>query len=349
MSSSEEKKKKKKDKKKEQEQEEVTEESKKKYLFDRYGFLLPPEEEIDEKKEQKKRKKEIESIDLWREMIDNWKKFSKNNKLLKKRIYAGIPDRYRGIAWRLITGSDLLQKAKEGEVEYGDLHISNENPESESVIVKDINRTFPDHENYKSGDEQKRLYRVLKAWSIYDQEVGYCQGMAFIAGLLLFYMEEQEAFWTFVVLMKDFHMSALFREGFPLLQQQLFQWDKVLKKYATKLYKHFQNENIMPSMYASSWFLTIFARVLPFPLVLRIWDIYLYEGMIFIFRISLAILKVNQKKLLSLPFEEIVLYFKDIETKIGDWEKLLKSAGSFNISYKLIEKWADEWCLQNQK
>ncbi|KAJ3441896.1 rab-gtpase-tbc domain-containing protein-related [Anaeramoeba flamelloides] len=109
---------------------------------------------------------------------------------------------------------------------------------------------------------------------------------------------------------------------------------KSLKKYATKLYKHFQNENIESSMYVSPWFITIFAYVLPFPLVLRIWDIYLYEGMNFIFKISLAILKVNQKKkLLSLHYEDIIVYFNKIGTKIGDLEKLLKNAVSFNISY----------------
>ncbi|KAJ6232030.1 rab-gtpase-tbc domain-containing protein-related [Anaeramoeba flamelloides] len=123
---------------------------------------------------------------------------------------------------------------------------------------------------------------------------------------------------------------------------------KSLKKYATKLYKHFQNENIESSMYASPWFITIFAHVLPFPLVLRIWDIYLYEGMNFIFKISLAILKLNQKKLLLLHYEDIIVYFNKIRTKIGDWEKLLKTAVSFNISDKLIEKWAAGCGLQEE-
>ena len=45
---------------------------------------------------------------------------------------------------------------------------------------------------------QASLRRVLKAYSVYDREIGYCQGMNFIAGMFLTLMPEEEAFWLLV-------------------------------------------------------------------------------------------------------------------------------------------------------
>ncbi len=50
---------------------------------------------------------------------------------------------------------------------------------------------------------QAALRRVLRAYAAYDQEVGYCQGMNFVAGLLLMYMPgEAHAFGALVMLME---------------------------------------------------------------------------------------------------------------------------------------------------
>jgi hypothetical protein len=45
---------------------------------------------------------------------------------------------------------------------------------------------------------QASLRRVLRAYSFYDREVGYCQGMNFIAGMFLTFMSEEDAFWLLV-------------------------------------------------------------------------------------------------------------------------------------------------------
>ena len=57
----------------------------------------------------------------------------------------------------------------------------------EKVIRRDIARTYPEHDFFKKKDGigQEALFNVMKAYSIHDREVGYCQGTAFIVGLLL--------------------------------------------------------------------------------------------------------------------------------------------------------------------
>ena len=54
----------------------------------------------------------------------------------------------------------------------------------------DADRTFPHHPYFKksSGRGQTALYNVLKAYSVLDKEVGYCQGLGFIAGLFVIHV-----------------------------------------------------------------------------------------------------------------------------------------------------------------
>ena len=60
----------------------------------------------------------------------------------------------------------------------------------ESVILRDINRTFPAHDFFKEtgGLGQDSLYRISKAYAVYDEEVGYCQGLSFLVASLLLHV-----------------------------------------------------------------------------------------------------------------------------------------------------------------
>lgn len=60
------------------------------------------------------------------------------------------------------------------------------------MIQRDINRTFPAHDYFKEagGLGQDSLYRISKAYAVYDSEVGYCQGLSFLAATLLLHVSE---------------------------------------------------------------------------------------------------------------------------------------------------------------
>ena len=82
--------------------------------------------------------------------------------------------------------------------------IEQEDRRVAAKITKDLTRTFPGNEEFKKTVEsgENRLYNVLKAISAYDPETGYCQGMNFIAGMILKMIPDQEdAFWCLVFVM----------------------------------------------------------------------------------------------------------------------------------------------------
>lgn len=81
----------------------------------------------------------------------------------------------------------LMSASKDTELEQTYSQLMRLPSIHEKAIIRDLNRTFPAHEffNDKAGIGQNNLLNIMKAYSLYDDEVGYCQGMAFVVGPLL--------------------------------------------------------------------------------------------------------------------------------------------------------------------
>ena len=78
------------------------------------------------------------------------------------------------------------------------------NPHNERLIRKDIQRTILGHAEFAvdPATGRNKLYNVLIAYANFDPEVGYCQGMNFIVGMLVLHiLNEEDAFWCFVYIM----------------------------------------------------------------------------------------------------------------------------------------------------
>ena len=94
--------------------------------------------------------------------------------------------------------------------------LSGESSPYENLIGKDIGRSFPGVEMFRdpNGDGQKMLGKVLKCFSLYDQKIGYCQGLGFVVGPLLMHLRDSEAFCVLVrcVLRKSLYLCRMLTE-----------------------------------------------------------------------------------------------------------------------------------------
>lgn len=119
---------------------------------------------------------------LWGRIVTDWEThWKKYNAQVRELVRRGIPTHFRGIAWQLLC-SATESPEKKLYAEY----IKTKSP-CEKVIRRDIARTYPEHDFFKEKDGlgQESLFNVIKAYSLHDREVGYCQGTGFIVGLLL--------------------------------------------------------------------------------------------------------------------------------------------------------------------
>ncbi|WIA41307.1 hypothetical protein OEZ86_004906 [Tetradesmus obliquus] len=289
--------------------------------LDRYGFIVS-EAEAHARAARARRtpaqaKREQRHVAKWRRMLGSSREefmayAASRPKKLKRRVRKGIPDEFRGLAWQYLSGGRELMQAHPGH--YARLLTSGSDP-VDLEIMRDLNRTFPNHVFFhqRQGPGQQSLFHVLRAYSAHDRQVGYVQGMGFVTAILLMYMSEEEAFWTLTALLKGSSshppLEGMYQAGMPLLQQFLFQFHELLKQEQPKLGGHLEAEGVegvVPSMYCTHWFNTIFAYSLPFEQLLRVWDVFLLEGMKVVFRVGAALLLSAQDTLLAAPFERLV-------------------------------------------
>ena len=91
------------------------------------------------------------------------------------------------------------------------------------------------------------------------------------------------------------------------------------------LFKKLKDSNYVPSMYAQPWFLTLYSGFFKLELVSRIWDIFLVEGKKTIFRVALAILKLNEDELMRADQCRVYTVLSDYQDKV-EQEALLSVA-----------------------
>jgi len=324
--------------------------------IDRFGRVRRIDETYvdEERSAEEKNKRQAEALlwtsreRKWIKMTKNWGKYEASEKL-KRRIRKGIPDSVRALVWAAFVG--INPKIKEQPNLYRTL-LARESEHSDT-ISRDINRTFPEHilfrDENSSGKSMGReaLFNVLKAYSIYDREVGYCQGMGFIAGIFLMYMSEEESFWMLESLMRSpkFFLNGLYSPGFPLLHQYFYQYEQLLKKRLPKLFNHLNEENVNTQLYGTQWFITLFSYNLPFEIVLRLWDILLAEGTKILFRMALHIMMRNEQLFLTLDFPGIVTKLKDIhkEPFMRNADGLIRAILKVDMTTAGLERTAKEY------
>ncbi len=311
---------------------------------DEYGFFSNETEE--KPKDQKELLKLNARIEKWNDMIEHFNiyltsKFSK----LKERTRKGIPDSLRGFIWQKFAEIDKFKI----ENKYNEL-LNDKEPldkSIENVIIKDLDRTFPSNFFFKDkyGSGQRKLYHVLTCYSKFNKDTGYVQGMGFISALFLTYMDEESSFYLLHSLMKKYQLEGVYLPDFPELKKHFYVLLILLKKLLPKIYEVFKSCDMMPSMYASEWFITLFCRELNFKYLVRFFDVFLLEGRKIIYRIGLALLKLRENEFINAKkggISSVMTVMHEIYSNI-DIETLFKIAFKFSISKSFIKQCEDEY------
>uniref|UniRef100_A0A8C7FY51 USP6 N-terminal-like protein n=1 Tax=Oncorhynchus kisutch TaxID=8019 RepID=A0A8C7FY51_ONCKI len=276
-------------------------------VTDRHGFLHEEELPTPSAIEEKQKHHEIERVEKWLKMVKKWDKYRNSDKMVK-RVYKGIPLQLRGQAWALLLDIEKVKQENSGKYE-----TMKEQARSFSTEIKqidlDVNRTFRNNIMFmeRFGVKQQALFHVLAAYSVYNTEVSYCQGMSQIAAILLMYLNEEDAFWALSQLLTNNNhtMHGFFIPGFPKLQRYQAHHEQILSKLLPKLKKHLDREQMSNGIYTTKWFLQCFIDRTPFTLTLRLWDIYILEGERILTAMAYTTLKIHKKRLLKLPLEDL--------------------------------------------
>ncbi|XP_026166571.1 USP6 N-terminal-like protein [Mastacembelus armatus] len=276
-------------------------------VTDRFGFLHEEELPAPSTLEEKQKQQELERVEKWLKMVKNWNKYRNNEKLVK-RVYKGIPLQLRGQAWALLLDIEKVKNDNQGKYEKMKQQARTLSTEIKQIDL-DVNRTFRNHIMFmdRFGVKQQALFHVLAAYSVYNTEVSYCQGMSQIAAILLMYLNEEDAFWGLSQLLTNTKhaMHGFFIPGFPKLHRFQTHHELILSKMLPKLKKHLDKEQMTTGIYTTKWFLQCFIDRSPFTLTLRLWDIYMLEGEKVLTAMAYTTLKLHKKRLQKLQLEDL--------------------------------------------
>ncbi|GLG97701.1 Ecotropic viral integration site 5 ortholog [Gryllus bimaculatus] len=290
-----------------------------------------------------------EVVEVWDLLISKESRITAkcDSQMLLQAIKQGVPRSKRGDVWQFLAEQHCLKMPPIDTLEFPNFNVPYETLLKQLTshphnILVDLGRTFPGHTYFASplGPGQLALFNLLKAYSLLDPEVGYCQGLNFVAGVLLLHMPEDSAFFLLKHLMFRRGLRRQYLPDMAALQVQLYQLSRLLHDQHPDLYMHFDIHEIAPTLYAAPWILTVFASQFPLGFSPEV-----------IFRVALALLSEHKEGLLSCEnFEEIMDYLKTRIPKVDKCilDKIMKQVFTMDITKQLHEYEVEYHVLQEE-
>ncbi|XP_058527887.1 USP6 N-terminal-like protein [Ochotona princeps] len=250
----------------------------------------------------KQRRTESRRLGKWVKMLKNYSKYCSSEKF-HRRFFKDIPSQVRGKVWMLMLDVDTKKARNPGK--FKELKDQARRQSGEVYHIDSAVRgTFRDHLMFREqyGTKQQDLFGVLMAYSMYNPEVGYGQGLSHIAAMLLMWLNEEDAFWALVQLMENekYSMSGLYKPGLPKLEMLQNHLGDLVHRTLPALEQHLEKQGGGLDDYTARWFTQCFLDAVPFSLALRIWDIFLLEGQHVLTTMAHVALKLHHKRLLKM-------------------------------------------------
>lgn len=250
--------------------------------------------------------------------------YTNNQSLFTNLLTAGLPVADRWEAWKAAVHYEDKQET------YQYLLNSNTISEFESLIEKDIKRTFPSVEFFDNEERQQGLKRVLLAFANNYPEIGYCQGMNFVAGVLLLVADgdEGETFGVLERVITKFGACGLYIAGFPLLDSFSGIFHRTLLSLDRELEEHLVALDVSDHIWVFKWWFTFYANIFTIQDSVRIFDCIFACGLKFIVNFAISLSSVFRKELMSDDSDSIFLFLSGLrEPKVKIDEVLKRSKG----------------------
>lgn len=190
-------------------------------------------------------------------------------------------------------------------------------------------------------------------------------------------MPEEEAFCLFVRLMNQYRLRDLFVQDMSGLHLHLYQFERLLEDLEPAVYCHLHRRGVTPQLYATQWFLTLFAYRFPLQLVLRIYDLILSEGLeSAILKFGIVLMRQNARRLLEMKdMADLTTFLKErlfdvyidkspsatsmlesgffgsaggIDKEVYRADALVQDACAIKITPELLKMYSSEWEIKTK-
>ncbi|KAF2738073.1 hypothetical protein EJ04DRAFT_67947 [Polyplosphaeria fusca] len=319
---------------------------------------------------------------------DNPRLFPDRCEKVKRYVRKGIPPEWRGHMWYFYALKQfdlsevqgiyptLVARVKNGEL----------NKDDKEAIERDLDRTFPDnihfrpdHDNFpqETGTEPqmiRNLREVLQCFALHNPQIGYCQSLNFIGGLLLLFLKNDlERVFILMHVITKHHLPHAHDRNLTNTEVKILM--SLIKDYLPKVWTAINDTDIINSGFGANahpeakfsrlpsvniactaWFMSVFLNVLPIEPTLRIWDTFFYEGPRTLFKHGLAIFKLAEpalRKLDASNMAEICMTMQDVPRRTLDpgvlYDLVFVKKYFSSIDNSLIMEKRTFWRIQAQE
>jgi hypothetical protein len=275
----------------------------------------------------------------------------------EERIWKGIPRNWRGHAWAdIVTQFSGFYAALSKEQvrwlnmellkKYRDLQIATSS--YESAIMGASKNILPRHVYFQKSSSIESLIRILRALSLYNCEVGFVYGMHMWVGMLLTLYDEETAFFLAQKLFYHgstpdsssfYKIKRLYLKNDAFMDENIFIHRKIMEAWYPQIFERMESFEIKTEMYLKFWYHSMFVGcssanrpfskssqlwpgLLPWSVVLRIWDIFIYYGWDIMPIVSISILQYYRDQILQMDPATLAFFLgieqgKAIEDQLG--------------------------------
>ncbi|KAG6916394.1 hypothetical protein DXG01_007021 [Tephrocybe rancida] len=215
---------------------------------------------------------------------------SRKSKKVKKLIFDGVPESMRYLVWSMLTDG----KARCVPGVYAQLG-GRGRVAALADVERDVQRCFADQPQLQST--QGPVLSLLQAYLTVVPDVQYVTGLTLITGHLLLLAPEEDAFWIFVSVM-DTHIRPYFSSSSMQIDVAGTLFGRAMDSTdPTTAKRLFGDFGIAPSAVCRPWFTSLFVGFLPSDHLNRVWDIFLFEGVPFLFRVAIVLVSCCRRQI----------------------------------------------------
>lgn len=206
-----------------------------------------------------------------------------------------------------------------------------ENNKYDIDIKKDLTRTFPNNSLFKYGNiYYNKLYHILTAFSNYNKNIGYVQGINFLAAHIIYFFEDEIDEFIFLdAMIHKFEFDKILDNNLnnQFFERKLKNINYFLLKQLPKLNKFLSDNKLNFDFFTTNWILTLFSDSMKTEILVIIWDYLIIFGMKFFRYFILNILLLYENDILNSTQDNITYIKKNI----------LKNEKFYNNSDMLIK------------
>ena len=205
-------------------------------------------------------------------------------------------------------------------------------------ISKDLTRTFPKDKSFsKDSKNSQKLYNVLTCYSNYNKNIGYAQGINFMAAIAICMFDQEEISFMFLdSLINRFELNNYLSVDNKNLIGKLSHFSRYLHKYIPDIISFLDKHEINHGFFSHGWILTLFSNSMKKEYLIYTWAFMIIFGWKFFYSFVIQILLWYKKDIFKANINLLCSKMKNIlsDDDFGkNYKNIIRNTFSFMNKY----------------